>query len=362
MTSIITAGFAPCWRGRQLLKIVLLCFWLIFALATPAWPQASVGAFTTFDVPGAGTGALRGTVPYVINAAGEVAGIYLDAGFIWHGFVRTASGSITEFNVPGARQSPCVSGGPGCGTAGHLGTAPTGIDTVGDIGGVYEDTNVVYHGFVRAANGTITTFDVPAASTVANLGDQGTVPLSMNTAGVIVGTYADAKSAYHGFVRAADGTITTFDAPGAATGWRQGTVPLGVDTAGDLTGYYRDTNNAYHGFVRAANGTTTTINVPGAGTGAFQGTIGVSVNDSGIITGSYTNTSSPRSCSSQLRACCRRNDNHLRCSGGSHGHGPASRNHFRQDQYSGEHNGALRGHRWDAPRFRARCQWHDNHH
>jgi hypothetical protein len=35
---------------------------------------------------------------------------------------------------------------------------------------------------------------------------------------VIAGDYADASFVFHGFVRAANGTITTFDAPDAGTG------------------------------------------------------------------------------------------------------------------------------------------------
>ena len=49
--------------------------------------------------------------------------------------------------------------------------------------------------------------------------------MSINTAGAIAGMYKDSSSQYHGFVRAAKGTITTFDAPGAGTGYAVGTAP-----------------------------------------------------------------------------------------------------------------------------------------
>src|SRR5690242_18083295 len=52
---------------------------------------------------------------------------------------------------------------------------------------------------------TYTTFDPPGAV--------GTAPESINN-GVITGNYYDG-SEYHGFMRAADGTITTFDPNGS---------------------------------------------------------------------------------------------------------------------------------------------------
>jgi hypothetical protein len=40
---------------------------------------------------------------------------------------------------------------------------------------------------------------------------QGTLPQSINPAGAITGYYTDASGLSHGFVRAPDGAITTFD-------------------------------------------------------------------------------------------------------------------------------------------------------
>jgi hypothetical protein len=60
------------------------------------------------------------------------------------------------------------------------------------------DRSNVLHGFVRAANGKIANFKAPGAGTAAA---QGTVPLSINPAGDIAGTYLDARYVYHGFVR-----------------------------------------------------------------------------------------------------------------------------------------------------------------
>ena len=47
-------------------------------------------------------------------------------------------------------------------------------------------------------------------------------------------------------------------------------------------GFYLDASNVYHGFVRATDGTITTFSASDAGTGPFQGTYAFSINRSGI--------------------------------------------------------------------------------
>src|SRR5208282_5891971 len=132
MPSIKMAGFAPCSRQTGLVRIAVLCLCLLFIVATPAWPQ---GTFATIDVPGAGTGVLQGTIGFSINANGDIAGIYLVAGNVAHGFVRTADGTITKFDAPSA------------GTGGHRGTEPISINAAGDITGIYTGNSPLRHGF-----------------------------------------------------------------------------------------------------------------------------------------------------------------------------------------------------------------------
>jgi hypothetical protein len=72
----------------------------------------------------------------------------------------------------------------------------------------------------------------------------------INPAGASTSWYIDSGNVCHGFVRAPDGTITTFDAPGAGTGAWQGTFPLTINPAGAVTGYYVDASGVAHGFVR----------------------------------------------------------------------------------------------------------------
>ena len=50
-------------------------------------------------------------------------------------------------------------------------------------------------------------------------------------------------------MRTPDGTITTFDAPGAGTGLFQGTIPSGINPARAIVGYYLDASYVFHGFL-----------------------------------------------------------------------------------------------------------------
>jgi len=142
-----------------------------------------------------------------------------------------AIGTFVTFDAPGAVN----------------GTNPASINPAGAIAGSYVDASNVLHGYVRAPGGAITTFDAPGAGTGLF---QGTSPLSINAPGAIVGDTLDASNVYHGFLRARDGTITTFDAPGASTGSFEGTIPFSNNPVGMITGYYTDSSGVFHGFLR----------------------------------------------------------------------------------------------------------------
>lgn len=61
--------------------------------------------FTTFDIPAADP-APGGTFPQAINDFGATGGYYADANIIVHGFLRKAEGAITTFDAPGAGTAP----------------------------------------------------------------------------------------------------------------------------------------------------------------------------------------------------------------------------------------------------------------
>ena len=130
------------------------------------------------------------------------------------------------------------------------GTFTHDINPAGAIVGLYFDAMLMGHGFLRAPDGTFTTFDAPGG---------GTNPYSINPTGAITGRYTDASNVRHGFLRVPNGTITTFDAPGAGTGPFQGTRPLNINPAGTIAGDYTDASGVAHGFVRAPGGIITTF-------------------------------------------------------------------------------------------------------
>jgi hypothetical protein len=243
----------------------------------------AAGTINTFNAPGASTIGNRGTTPISINDSGVIVGSYLDSNANSHGFVCTAPCStITTFNISGA----------GSGAHVDQGTFPFSINASGVITGHYTDGSNLSHGFVCTNPCTTSTpFVAPLASTTGGSSlFVGTVPLSINAAGVITGIYSDASSLFHGFVRAANGTITAIDAPGAATsGMFPGTFTGAINAAGDIGGLYFDTSNVIHGFVRSANGTITAFEDPSeaAGAGSFHGTLAISMNAAGAATGGY---------------------------------------------------------------------------
>jgi len=56
----------------------------------------------------------------------------------------------------------------------------------------------VWHGYVRSAEGKVTSFDAPGADTV-DIGS-GTFPVSINDQGVIAGFFFDTSGVSHGYL------------------------------------------------------------------------------------------------------------------------------------------------------------------
>jgi hypothetical protein len=254
-----------------------------------------VPATPSHGIPGAATtGAYQGTRAYGINFAGAITGYYTDTNYVAHGYVRAPNGAITTFDVPGAGHTPM----PNNATSTSQGPYPYYINLSGTIAGDYLDANNVYHGFVRSPAGAITTYDAgPIAPANSYYGTQSS---GLNNGGAITGYYTDSSGVSHGYVRTPDGVITLFDAGAVAdltSG--QGTFTDSINDAGAIAGSFTDANNVYHSFVRAPDGTLTTFDVPGACTAptvpssgcAYNGTSAASINLWGAITGNYTNAS-----------------------------------------------------------------------
>jgi len=276
-------------NARRSMAWATLClaFCMLAGLALSATPSEPF-VITTVDAPGAGTGPNQGTQSIGINSAGAVTGFYADSNNVVHGFVRAPNGAFTTFEAPGAGAEN-VSGFQytESGALGQ-GTYAVAINDEGAVTGFYADSDSVLHGFLRSPAGNFTTFDAPAAGTGAT---QGTWGAGISSEGVIAGYYEDADDTLHGFVRASDGTITTFDAPGAATGNGEGTlVGLNscINAAGAIAGEYTDSNGLGHSFVRAPNGAITEFEAPGAATGNnLPGTQTYAINELGAAAGAY---------------------------------------------------------------------------
>jgi hypothetical protein len=232
---------------------------------------SAAATFSTFEAPGAGTHAGQGTLATSINSTGAVAGYYLDSSKATHGFVRAANGSITSFDPPGAANTEALS-----------------INSAGAITGYFTDSSGVHHGFVRAANGAITTLNEPTANTGTGYG---TVTYAINDpCGAITGFFVSSLfGAYSGLVRYPDGTFGQFDAPNAGNGPGEGTFAVSINSAPcpTIAGFYLDFSNVSHGFVRAPDGTFATFEVQGAGTGSQQGTQPRGINSANTVTGSF---------------------------------------------------------------------------
>jgi hypothetical protein len=242
------------------------------------------GKFRTFEAPGADTGAYNGTSPAAINDLGVITGAYYDANGVSHGFLRSPDGKFTTFDVPGV---------------GGYGTNPIALNLEGAVVGWYTDANDLFHSFVRYSDGIFSAFLAPGqCETNGSEGCYGSELSNINFLGLSVGNYMDntANLVHHGLIRHADGTFTTYEAPGAGTGPSRGTgCPgcfAGLNQFGAIAGIYTDSNTVYHGFVRTPNGTFTSFDAPGAGTGNSQGTgcpsdCPVSLNNLGALTGVY---------------------------------------------------------------------------
>jgi N-acetylneuraminic acid mutarotase len=244
--------------------------------------RESAPTFISFEVSGAGTGALEGTVAICINASGEVAGMYIDSNGLRHGFVHQAHGTVTTFEAPAA------------GSGQSQGTIPLSINTSGVVTGFYIDAQNAVHGFVRSATGAINSFDAPGAGSARN---RGTTPVSINAAGTIVGDFTDDNAVFHGFIRAANGSFTVFNAPGAGSNAHsdEGTVPFAINAAGTVTGYYKGATGGAHGFVRTVSGAITSFDGPQVlGDGGYLETNPITIDTAGDIAGTYVDASLKR--------------------------------------------------------------------
>lgn len=254
-------------------------------LVVHAYLRSHDGKFTAIDWPGACTTSqevgCHGSGVWDINDFGVAVGPFEDTSgnFVAHTAKRSLDGKITSFEVPG---SSMLAG------QGTLPGSFSGLNNNGAITGLWYDANYNFHGYLRSPGGKFTDFEAPGAD--ATDSGYGTFPGSLNDLGAITGYYLDAGGVYHGFLRNPDGRFATpLDAPGAdlTPNNFNGTFPSMINLFGEITGSYSDVNAANHGFVRSPDGRFKNLDVAAAGSGAFQGTVPVAINLLGVIAGSY---------------------------------------------------------------------------
>jgi hypothetical protein len=164
------------------------------------------------------------THPVAINSSDTITGYWTDRKRLTHGFIRAADGTITIFD------------------AGIDGTNAMGISGDGWIIGYFHDKHFTAHGFLRTPEGTITGFDAPGCSD--------TLPVDINNQHLVAGycTSADGRN-IHGFAGPAEGEITLFDVHGSTQ-----TVPSSISNGGAIVGSSTNQDGTVSAFVRGPNG------------------------------------------------------------------------------------------------------------
>jgi hypothetical protein len=198
------------------------------------------------------------TVITAINANGDVTGYYYGPNNITHvGFVRTADGTITTFGPPANTIFTDIN--------------PYAINASGVTTGSISSNQgcgsnpQCAQAFVRTADGTITVFNVNQTITITS---------SINSSGDVTGSYGYSGST--GFIRTSDGIITTF-----------GAIPTGVNDSGETTGAFDGDGDAGTiGFVRTAGGQITTFS---AEEPQWWAIVGRGINNSGLVVGTSQN-------------------------------------------------------------------------
>lgn len=234
-----------------------LCILLGHVLVAPA---LAAPHYTIFDVQGAGTQSGQGTLPVALNDSSVIAGLYIDSNFNNHGFVRASDGTITTFDVAGPSSQ----------------TQPMSMNREGTIVGFYVPPNdpIISKGFLRKASGRIRKFSAGGVST----GVRG-----LNDKGMAVGTYATKSHHIIGYVRAVNGSITDIRDPKGGKQEFDGTFPMAINNAGVIIGQYVN-QHKIGGFVRNTDGTFTNFYIAGAG---VMGIAPSAINRKGLVAGIY---------------------------------------------------------------------------
>ena len=196
------------------------------------------------------------TRPHGINSSGEISGIYVNPDNSVHSFLLDRKG-FTTIDVPGA-----------------IGTNALRINPQGEIVGFYVASSGAGSGFLWR-RGTFSDIVLPGKFMVTGNG--------INARGDVVGQYNDTPGIpQHGYVLNHKGFVA-IDVPGAVR-----STAFDINERGDIVGAYVGADGMTRLYL-LSSGEFTTIDVPGAlgtlGTGAAGSLAGI--NATGDIVGAY---------------------------------------------------------------------------
>jgi len=243
-----------------------------------------------------GTFNFVGGYPVALARDGTVVGSYFDNfSNSWKGFIRSPGGQYSDVIAPHTRiytsltslsNAGWVSGTGMHGSRrknyffgflrdpeGHFTEFGTNLRVLCANSSNTTAGTLEANGFVRTPDGTITEID-PAGSAYTNA-------TAINDAGTVTG-WSDFSSPDTGvaFIRASDGTMSSFVVPGDNV---QYTTPTGINKNGVIAGIAQNKDGSQDGFIRALDGTITMIDVPGG-----TNTEIASINDKGEVAGEFT--------------------------------------------------------------------------
>jgi uncharacterized membrane protein len=207
----------------------------------------SNGGYTTIE-----NGPLLSVTVTGINNAGSIIGFYALPILGNQGGFKVVDGTTSNLVVPGGTQA----------------TWASGINSLGQISGTYQDSDGNKHGFVL--NGS-TYYKIDDPSTVAGGGTSGG---GINDKGDIVGFY-DSKDGGRGFLLSGS-TFSTLSFSDSVQ-----TYARGLNRLGQIVGDYVDAAGNDRGFLYS-NGRYTTLAPPGA-----TWTEAYGINAQGEIVGTY---------------------------------------------------------------------------
>ncbi|HEY1307982.1 MAG TPA: hypothetical protein VGF24_30725 [Vicinamibacterales bacterium] len=207
------------------------------------------GAFTALEVPGVHT------VPLGINDGGDIVGFGVTNGSEIHGLLWNKGGDPTQIDAPDADI-----------------TYFHGINNRGQIvGHSREDIFALARAFLWQ-DGNFTFLDIPGVL----LAGRGRESMGINDRGQVVGT-CQIQGVNHGFL-IDHGDVTLIDVPGATA-----TYVSGINNRGEIVGTYSDADSVGHGYLRNAKGAITRIEASNA-----TGIEPVRLNDRGDIVGMFS--------------------------------------------------------------------------